>query len=88
MASTITFRLADQDRAVLQAAAEQAGEGISAYFRRLAQAEVRRIRAERICGQLTQVAEAIEADRALRAEVELISGDGEDWPQWTGPLPG
>ena len=84
----ITIRVDDTDRATLETAAKEAGQGMSTFMRGIAEREAQRIRTERIRGQLAQVAAAIEADPELRAEVELLSGDGEDWPEWTGPLPG
>lgn len=88
MASTVAIRLADEDRATLEAAAEAAGQGVSTYVRRIAEAEAIRLRIERIRGETERVVAAIAASPEARAEVELLTGDGEDWPDWTGQLPG
>ena len=87
MTTSIAIRLADEDRAPLESAAEAVGQGVSTYVRRLAEGEARRIRTERVRAETERVVAAIAADPDALAEAELLGGDGEAWPVWTGPLP-
>lgn len=88
MPSTVAIRLADEDRATLEQAAKDSGLGISTYVRRLAERQASRIRTERVQAETGRIAAVIAANPEVAAEAELLSGDGEDWPRWLGPLPG
>ena len=54
--SVISVRLDDDTQAALQDAAARSGVGLSTYLRRMAEAEARRVRRERIRDQSRAVA--------------------------------
>lgn len=72
MAKTLTIRIDADDRAVLEASAQERGQGLSAYVRALAEAEARRLRREAIRAEGDQVMAHLASHRGARAELEEI----------------
>jgi hypothetical protein len=66
----ISVRLDDDTQAALQDAAAQSGVGMSTYLRRLAEAEARRVRRERIRAQSRAVAAHVAQSPEARAFYE------------------
>ncbi|TAM56381.1 CopG family transcriptional regulator [bacterium] len=70
MAETLTVRLDERDREVLEAAARQRGMGLSAFVRGLAEAEARRLRRSAIRAQGEKVVSYLLEHPEAQAEVE------------------
>jgi uncharacterized protein (DUF1778 family) len=71
MAQTLTIRLAEQDRIVLEAAARRNGTGLSAFIRDLAEAEARRLRRAEIHADGERVVSYLEQHPRAQAELEI-----------------
>lgn len=69
MAQTLTIRLDERDRAILEQAARQRGTGLSAFIRDLAESEARRLSREAIRADGERVVSYLK--QAHRAEAEL-----------------
>lgn len=80
MADTLTIRLRAEDRRVLEEAARDAGKGLSALVRELAEAEAGRLRRERTRAEGERVMAAVRADERLRKELELLGTPLHDLP--------
>ncbi|TAM74763.1 CopG family transcriptional regulator [bacterium] len=70
MAETLTIRLDERDRKVLEAAARQRGTGLSAFVRGLAEAEARRLRRAAIRAEGEKVVSYLLEHPEARTEVE------------------
>jgi hypothetical protein len=80
MARTLTIRLAAEDRAVLEAAAEKRGMGLSAYVRELAERDARRRRYEEVRAQGEAVVEHLASHADARDEVAELGAPQTDLP--------
>jgi hypothetical protein len=80
MARTLTIRLAAEDRAVLEAAAEKRGMGLSAYVRELAERDARRRRYEEVRAQGEAVVEHLASHADARDEVAELGTPQTDLP--------
>lgn len=72
MAETLTIRLDPADRAALEAAARERGEGLSTLVRGLAEAEARRLRRAAIRADGARVVAHLAASREARAEMDEL----------------
>jgi uncharacterized protein (DUF1778 family) len=72
MARTLTIRLDDEDRAVLEAAARRQGKGLSAFVRELAEAEARHVRRAEIRADGDKVMAHLAQNPAARRELEEL----------------
>lgn len=72
MAKTLTIRLDAEDRAVLEATAQQRGQGLSAFVRDLAEAEARRLRRDAIRAEGERVLAHLAQHPEAQAELEEI----------------
>jgi len=70
MADTLTIRLEDRDREVLEAAARQHGTGLSAFIRDLAEAEARRLRREAIRADGARIVAYLDQHPEAQAELQ------------------
>ncbi len=70
MAKTLTIRLAEKDREVLEVAARRNGTGLSTFVRALAEAEARRLRREEIRADGERVVSYLEHHPRAQAELE------------------
>ena len=68
--SVISVRLDDDTQAALQDAAARSGVGLSTYLRRMAEAEARRVRRERIRDQSRAVARYVAQNPEAQAFYE------------------
>ena len=71
MAGTLTIRLEERDRAILDAAAKEQGTGLSGFIRQLAHAEAKRLRDEAIRREGERVVRYIAEHPEAQAELEL-----------------
>ena len=70
MAETLTIRLEERDRVVLEAAARRNGTGLSAFIRDLAEAEARRLSREAIRADGERIVAYLERQPKAQAEIE------------------
>lgn len=70
MAKTVTIRLEERDRAVLEAAARRNGTGLSSFIRDLADAEARRLTREAIRADGERVVSYLKQHPSSQAELE------------------
>lgn len=70
MAETLTIRLEDRDREVLEAAARRRGSGLSAFVRELAEAEAERLRKAAIRSEGERVLVHLAEHPEARAELD------------------
>jgi uncharacterized protein (DUF1778 family) len=70
MAETLTIRLDDRDREVLEAAAREQGTGLSSFVRELAQTEARRLRRAAIHAESKRVVEYLASHPEAQVEVD------------------
>ncbi|MGH2862477.1 MAG: DUF1778 domain-containing protein [Solirubrobacteraceae bacterium] len=87
MTRTLTIRLSEADRAVLESAARARGEGVSTLVRDLATAEARRLRLAAVREQLDRFSALASDDPQLSAEMEAMTSGQPEWPGWSGDLP-
>lgn len=87
MTRTLTIRLSDADRAVLESAASARGEGVSTLVRDLATAEARRLRLAAVREQLDRFSVLVSGEPQLSAEVDALTPGPPAWPGWGGELP-
>lgn len=87
MARTLTIRLSEADRAVLESAASARGEGVSTLVRELAAAEARRLRLVAVREQLDRFSALASGDPQLSAEIGGLTSEQPEWPGWSGELP-
>jgi hypothetical protein len=80
MAQTLTIRLEERDRIVLEAAARRHGIGLSAFIRDLAEAEARRLTRESIRADGERVVAYLEQHPQAQAELELYGTPIGDLP--------
>jgi len=81
VAETLTIRLREQDRQILETAAKTRGTGLSGFVRQLAEAEAKRLRYEEIKRELEEVAKYVASHPEAREELEMYSDAAiEDWP--------
>jgi len=81
MAATLTIRLKDSDREILESVAKQHGTGLSGFVRQLAEAEAKRLRNAAIRREMAEVSRRIAASPEAREELEMYSDAAiEDWP--------
>lgn len=71
MSTTLTIRLDDRDREVLEDAARKVGRGISSFVRDLAHEEADRLRRAEIRAQGERVVSYLAHSPEARAELEL-----------------
>jgi uncharacterized protein (DUF1778 family) len=87
MADTLTIRLDDRDREILEAAAQRSGTGLSGFIRALAEAEARRLRNASIRAEGERVVAYLEAHPEARGELEMWSDIGiSAWPVSEWPV--
>lgn len=72
MVGTLSIRLGDEQRAVLEKAARAQGKGLSAYIRELAEAEARRVQREAIHAEGRRVVAYLTEQPCARAELEEL----------------
>lgn len=83
MAQTLSIRLNEADRAILESAAKTAGTGVGTYVRQVAEAEARRLRRQAIRAESDRIAAQI-----TPAALDLVATSApEDWPEYGAPLP-
>ncbi len=70
MAETLTIRLDERDREVLEAAARERGTGLSSFVRELAQSEARRLRRAAIRADTKRVAEYVASHPEAQSEFD------------------
>ncbi|HLG73154.1 MAG TPA: DUF1778 domain-containing protein [Chloroflexota bacterium] len=70
MGQTLTIRLKDSEREILERAAREHGSGLSTYVRKLASAEATRLRNEEIRAQGQKVVDYLKTNPAARQELE------------------
>ncbi len=70
MADTLTIRLEDRDREVLEAAARQRGTGLSAFVRSLVETEARRLRDAAIRGEGERVLAYLSGRPEAQSEID------------------
>jgi len=70
MAATLTIRLGEQDRIILEKAARKHGTGLSAFIRDLAEAEARRLTREAIRAEGERVVSYLEQNPQAQDELE------------------
>ncbi|HVA25557.1 MAG TPA: DUF1778 domain-containing protein [Chloroflexota bacterium] len=81
MAGTLTIRLREQDREILETAAKTQGTGLSGFIRQLAEAEAKRLRNEEIRREFEEVVKYIATHPEARDELEMYSDAViDDWP--------
>jgi uncharacterized protein (DUF1778 family) len=80
MAETLTIRLGEAARAVLEAAARRNGTGLSAFIRDLAEAEARRLSREAIRADGERIVTYLEQHPHARAELEIYGTPNGDLP--------
>lgn len=69
-AETLTIRLEERDREVLEAAAREQGTGLSSFVRELAQAEARRLRRAAIHAESKRVVEYLASHPEAQTEID------------------
>lgn len=72
VAETLTIRLAPDDRAALELAAQRQGKGLSAFVRELAEAEARRVRREAIRAEGDRVMRHLAQHPGARRELDEL----------------
>ncbi|HZV49691.1 MAG TPA: CopG family transcriptional regulator [Candidatus Dormibacteraeota bacterium] len=72
VAETLTIRLDEDARAILEATARQRGQGLSTFVRELAESEARRLRREAIRAEGEQVLAYLAQHPEAQAELEEI----------------
>ncbi|HEX6511057.1 MAG TPA: DUF1778 domain-containing protein [Chloroflexota bacterium] len=88
MGATLTIRLSDKAREILESAAHRQGTGLSAYVRQIAEAEAKRLRNEEIKRGFEPVMEYLRKNPAARQELEFWGRPDwddlpdEDWPEY------
>ena len=80
MADTLSIRLEDRDRDVLERAAKLQGTGLSAFIRELAHGEARRIRREEIRAEGDRIVAYLKAHPEAAAEIEEYGTPDESLP--------
>ena len=80
MADTLTIRLDERDRAILEAAARERGTGLSTFVRNLAQSEAQRLRKEAIRADGARVVAYIASNAAAREEIEMYGTPIDELP--------
>lgn len=80
MADTLTIRLDERDREVLETAARERSIGLSAFVRDLAEAEARRLRRRAILADGARVVAYLNENSAARAETEMYGTPQTDLP--------
>lgn len=80
MAQTLTIRLEERDRAVLEAAARERGTGLSAFIRDLAEAEARRLSREAIRADGERVVNYLQRQPHAQNELEAYGTPIGDLP--------
>src|SRR5215207_8554855 len=84
MSKTLTIRLDDEDRAVLEAAARRQGKGLSAFVRELAEAEARHVRRAEIRADGDKVMAHLAQNPGARRELQEPGTPLAGLP-WGGP---
>jgi uncharacterized protein (DUF1778 family) len=72
MAETLTIRLKEDDRTVLEVAAREQGKGLSTLVREIAEAEARRIRREAVQAEGRRVVAWLAEHPEAREELDEI----------------
>jgi uncharacterized protein (DUF1778 family) len=80
MAETLTIRLEERDRVILEAAARRNGTGLSAFIRDLAEAEARRLSRESIRVDGERVVAYLKRHPDAEAELETYGTPIGDLP--------
>jgi uncharacterized protein (DUF1778 family) len=80
MAETLTIRLEERDRVILEAAARRNGTGLSAFIRDLAEAEARRLSRESIRADGERVVAYLKRHPDAEAELETYGTPIGDLP--------
>ncbi len=80
MAETLTIRLGERARAVLEAAARQNGTGLSTFIRDLAEAEARRLSREAIRAEGERIVSYLDQHPQAQAELEVYGTPIGDLP--------
>lgn len=80
MAATLTIRLDERDREILEAAARERGIGLSAFVRQFAQAEARRLRREAIRADGRRIVAYVESHADARAELDAYGDPIGEFP--------
>jgi uncharacterized protein (DUF1778 family) len=80
MAETLTIRLEERDRAVLEVAARRNGTGLSAFIRALAEAEARRLSRESIRADGDRVVAYLKKHPQAQDELETYGTPVGDLP--------
>ena len=86
MADTLSIRLDERDREILEAEAQRAGTGLSSFIRALAEAEARRLRNAAIRAEGERVVEYLATSPAAREELEMYGTPISELPdeEWSG----
>lgn len=70
MSATLTIRLRDRDREILETAAKGQGTGLSGFIRKLAEAEARRLAQEESRVAFSEIMRHVAAAPMLQAELD------------------
>ena len=88
MGATLTIRLSDKARKILETAARAKGTGLSAFVRQIAETEAIRLRNAEIRGAGQEYLEELAKHPEARKELDLYTSPGwdglpdEDWSDW------
>jgi hypothetical protein len=86
MAETLSIRLDDRDREILEAEAQRSGTGLSSFIRALAETEARRLRNAAIRSEGEPVVAYLATNPAARQELETYGTPIGELPdeEWSG----
>jgi hypothetical protein len=89
MGRTLTIRLEDKDREILEEAAKEEGIGLSSFIRQLAAAEAKRLWTAKVRQEFEEIAKYIASNPEAQAEIEDWGsadwedlGDDEEFANW------
>ena len=80
MSMTLTIRLDERDRNILEVEARKTGRGISSFVRELAHAEAERIRQQDVRAQGARVVSYLIANAEARGEMDMLGTPIDDLP--------
>ncbi len=80
MAATLTIRLQEGDRTVLESAANASGKGLSTYVRELAEAQAAELRRASIRAEGERIVAHLDQDSGAAGEVDALGTPQFDVP--------